>query len=150
MNVLERFVILVEDAEIGPDHLNLLVETREQEPRRPPAPRSPKPWPSRTRRRASRPDPEPLGWPGPPGPGSGSVLQDRIGPRTSPSSTETPGAWAMPRDQAEAIVLRTFPLADQDKIAVLLSRDRGVCAGWPRAPGSSGTGSAAPWSRSPT
>ncbi|MBN1938064.1 MAG: sigma-54-dependent Fis family transcriptional regulator [Candidatus Aminicenantes bacterium] len=32
MNVLERFVILVEDAEIGPKHLNLLVETREQGP----------------------------------------------------------------------------------------------------------------------
>jgi two-component system nitrogen regulation response regulator NtrX len=32
MNVLERFVILVEDAEIGPGHLNLLVETREQGP----------------------------------------------------------------------------------------------------------------------
>lgn len=33
MNVLERFVILVEDEEIGPRHLNLLVETREQGPR---------------------------------------------------------------------------------------------------------------------
>jgi len=32
MNVLERFVILVEDDEIGPSHLNLLVETREQGP----------------------------------------------------------------------------------------------------------------------
>jgi len=32
MNVLERFVILVEDEEIGPRHLNLLVETREQGP----------------------------------------------------------------------------------------------------------------------
>lgn len=31
MNVIERFVILVEDEEIGVDHLNLLVETREQE-----------------------------------------------------------------------------------------------------------------------
>ena len=32
MNVLERFVILVEDEEIGPRHLNFLVETREQGP----------------------------------------------------------------------------------------------------------------------
>jgi two-component system nitrogen regulation response regulator NtrX len=32
MNVLERFVILVEDDQIGPDHLNLLVEIREQGP----------------------------------------------------------------------------------------------------------------------
>jgi two-component system nitrogen regulation response regulator NtrX len=31
MNVIERFVIMVEDEEIGPAHLNLLVETREQE-----------------------------------------------------------------------------------------------------------------------
>jgi DNA-binding NtrC family response regulator len=31
MNVIERFVILVEDEEIGVAHLNLLVETREQE-----------------------------------------------------------------------------------------------------------------------
>ncbi len=30
MNVIERFVIMVEDEEIGPQHLNLLVETREQ------------------------------------------------------------------------------------------------------------------------
>jgi two-component system nitrogen regulation response regulator NtrX len=29
MNVVERFVIMVEEPEIGPDHLNLLVETRE-------------------------------------------------------------------------------------------------------------------------
>jgi len=29
MNVVERFVIMVEEAEIGPAHLNLLVETRE-------------------------------------------------------------------------------------------------------------------------
>jgi len=29
MNVIERFVIMVEEAEIGPDHLALLVETRE-------------------------------------------------------------------------------------------------------------------------
>jgi DNA-binding NtrC family response regulator len=29
MNVIERFVIMVEEAEIGPDHLVLLVETRE-------------------------------------------------------------------------------------------------------------------------
>jgi len=36
MNVLERFVILVDDAEIGPEHLNLLVEIREQGP--PPRP----------------------------------------------------------------------------------------------------------------
>lgn len=35
----------------------------------------------------------------------------------------------MPRDQAEAIVLRTFPLADQDKIAVLLTSERGVLRG---------------------
>jgi DNA repair protein RecO (recombination protein O) len=35
----------------------------------------------------------------------------------------------MPLDQAEAIVLRTFPLADQDKIAVLLTRERGVLRG---------------------
>ena len=31
MNVIERFVIMVEDEEIGVGHLNLLVETREQE-----------------------------------------------------------------------------------------------------------------------
>ena len=30
MNVIERFVIMVEDEEIGAAHLNLLVETREQ------------------------------------------------------------------------------------------------------------------------
>ena len=30
MNVIERFVIMVDDEEIGPDHLGLLVETREQ------------------------------------------------------------------------------------------------------------------------
>ena len=35
----------------------------------------------------------------------------------------------MPRDQAEAIVLRTFPLADQDKIAVFLTAERGVLRG---------------------
>src|SRR4030042_3575519 len=35
----------------------------------------------------------------------------------------------MPRDQAEAIVLRTFPLADQDKIAVLLTSERGLLRG---------------------
>jgi len=35
----------------------------------------------------------------------------------------------MPRDQAEAIVLRTFPLADQDKIAVFLTSERGVLRG---------------------
>lgn len=40
MNVIERFVIMVEDEEIGVSHLNLLVETREQEylPGRPPFP----------------------------------------------------------------------------------------------------------------
>jgi len=40
MNVIERFVIMVEDEEIGVGHLNLLVETREQEtlPGRPPFP----------------------------------------------------------------------------------------------------------------
>jgi DNA repair protein RecO (recombination protein O) len=35
----------------------------------------------------------------------------------------------MPRDQAEAIVLRTFPLADQDKMAVFLTRERGLLRG---------------------
>ena len=35
----------------------------------------------------------------------------------------------MPRDQAEALVLRTFPLAEQDKIAVLLTRERGLLRG---------------------
>ncbi len=35
----------------------------------------------------------------------------------------------MPLDQTEAIVLRTFDLADQDRIVVLLTRDRGVLRG---------------------
>lgn len=35
----------------------------------------------------------------------------------------------MPTDQAEAIVLRTTNLADQDKIAVLFCRDKGVLRG---------------------
>jgi len=35
----------------------------------------------------------------------------------------------MPLDQVEAIVLRTFPVADQDKIVVLLTRDRGLLRG---------------------
>ncbi len=35
----------------------------------------------------------------------------------------------MPIDQCEAIVLRTYPFADQDKIAVLFSRDKGVLRG---------------------
>jgi len=47
MNVLERFVILVEDVRIGPEHLNLLVETREQGP-------APRPSLSESLRRAER------------------------------------------------------------------------------------------------
>ncbi len=47
MNVLERFVILVEDSEIGPSHLNLLVETREQGP-------APRPALAESLRRAER------------------------------------------------------------------------------------------------
>ena len=35
----------------------------------------------------------------------------------------------MPLDQTEAIVLRTFDLADQDRIVVFLTRDRGVLRG---------------------
>ncbi len=35
----------------------------------------------------------------------------------------------MPIDQCEAIVLRTYPFADQDKIAVLFSRDKGLLRG---------------------
>jgi DNA repair protein RecO (recombination protein O) len=35
----------------------------------------------------------------------------------------------MPLDQAEAIVLRTSPLGDQDKIAVVLTRDKGLIRG---------------------
>jgi DNA repair protein RecO (recombination protein O) len=35
----------------------------------------------------------------------------------------------VPLDQAEAIVLRTFPLADQDKVAVFLTRDKGIVRG---------------------
>jgi two-component system nitrogen regulation response regulator NtrX len=47
MNVLERFVILVEETEIGAEHLNLLVETREQGP-------APRPSLSESVRRAER------------------------------------------------------------------------------------------------
>jgi len=35
----------------------------------------------------------------------------------------------MPIDQAEAIVLRTMPIGDQDKIAVFLTRDKGLIRG---------------------
>jgi len=35
----------------------------------------------------------------------------------------------MPRDQAEAIVLRTSPIGDQDKLCSFLTRDRGVVRG---------------------
>jgi DNA repair protein RecO (recombination protein O) len=35
----------------------------------------------------------------------------------------------MPLDQTEAIVLRTFDLADQDRVVVFLTRDRGVLRG---------------------
>lgn len=35
----------------------------------------------------------------------------------------------MPIDQAEAIVLRTYNIGDQDKIAIFLSRDKGVIRG---------------------
>jgi len=35
----------------------------------------------------------------------------------------------MPIDQAEAIVLRTYAIGDQDKIAVFLTRDKGVIRG---------------------
>lgn len=35
----------------------------------------------------------------------------------------------MPLDQAEAIVLRTSPLGDQDKIVVVLTRDKGLIRG---------------------
>ena len=35
----------------------------------------------------------------------------------------------MPIDQAEAIVLRTMPIGDQDKIAALLTRDKGLIRG---------------------
>src|SRR5512135_3655446 len=35
----------------------------------------------------------------------------------------------MPTDQAEAIVLRTYNVADQDKIAVLFCREKGVLRG---------------------
>lgn len=35
----------------------------------------------------------------------------------------------MPIDQSEAIVLRTFPVGDQDKIAVFFSRDKGLLRG---------------------
>jgi len=35
----------------------------------------------------------------------------------------------MPRDQAEAIVLRTSALGDQDKLAVFLTRDKGLLRG---------------------
>ncbi len=35
----------------------------------------------------------------------------------------------MPKDQTEAIVLRTFNVRDQDKIAVFFSRDRGILKG---------------------
>ncbi|HPW17106.1 MAG TPA: DNA repair protein RecO [Candidatus Aminicenantes bacterium] len=35
----------------------------------------------------------------------------------------------MPNDQAEAIVLRTAPLGDQDKLAVLFCRDKGLLRG---------------------
>lgn len=35
----------------------------------------------------------------------------------------------MPIDQAEAIVLRTVPIGDQDKIVVLLTRDKGLIRG---------------------
>jgi len=35
----------------------------------------------------------------------------------------------MPTDQAEAIVLRTMPIGDQDKITVFLTRDKGLIRG---------------------
>ena len=35
----------------------------------------------------------------------------------------------MPLDQADAIVLRTFDLADQDRVVVFLTRDRGILRG---------------------
>ncbi|MBN1938063.1 MAG: DNA repair protein RecO [Candidatus Aminicenantes bacterium] len=35
----------------------------------------------------------------------------------------------MSRDQVEALVLRTFPLADQDKLAVFLTQERGLLRG---------------------
>jgi|WetSurMetagenome_2_1015567.scaffolds.fasta_scaffold40925_2 DNA repair protein RecO (recombination protein O) len=35
----------------------------------------------------------------------------------------------MPMDQSEAVVLRTYPFADQDKIAVLFSKEKGVLRG---------------------
>lgn len=35
----------------------------------------------------------------------------------------------MPKNQTEAIVLRTFPIGNQDKMAVLLTRDRGLLKG---------------------
>jgi DNA repair protein RecO (recombination protein O) len=35
----------------------------------------------------------------------------------------------MPLDQAEAIVLRTYPIGDQDKVVVFLARDRGLVRG---------------------
>jgi DNA repair protein RecO (recombination protein O) len=35
----------------------------------------------------------------------------------------------MPTDQAEAIVLRTYPVGDQDKIGIFLTRDKGILRG---------------------
>ena len=35
----------------------------------------------------------------------------------------------MPTDQAEAIVLRTSPIGDQDKLAVFFCREKGIVRG---------------------
>ena len=69
MNVIERFVILVEEEEIGPAHLALLVETRERETASACPP--PRPWPRPSSSSNGRPCTAsccgPSGtWPGPP------------------------------------------------------------------------------------
>ena len=142
MNVIERFAIMVPDDEINAAHLSLLVETRETENLSGIAEAGPStgpgtvraevhpqgPQPERLEPRRSRGRAQARGI-RPPGQDQGPKHHPHGVTAAPAAGTMTPGVRPMPIDQCEAIVLRTYNFADQDKIAVLFSRDKGVLRG---------------------